>query len=196
MTQRLTETVRQQLLELNEGFERTTHYDGKNFRETRHYTIQDGSLHIRETGKTSWADSRFDNSYVADPEQTHRFLANHRDVLDWNGVDPTRLIERAEPEPDPVEEDEPIDDVNPNTGAPEYLYDFADEKQEHERSADRASREVAGALVLFGLVVGGVVVVAVKYGRPVWNEKVKPAVGRLRDAIRRRNPDEPGDNES
>ncbi len=194
MTQRLTETVRQQLLELNDGFERTTHYDGKNFRETRHYTIQDGSLHVRQTGKTSWADSRFDNSYVADPEQTHRFLANYRDVLDWNGVDPTRQIERAESESDRVDVDEPIDDVDPNAEAPEYPHDFADEKQEHERSDDRASREIAGALVLVGLVVGGVVV-AIKYGRPVWNEKVRPAAGRLRDKIRRRNPGEPSDDD-
>ena len=42
------------------------------------YLIKGGQLLIREIGKTSWADSRFDDVRVADIEQTRRFL---RDVL-------------------------------------------------------------------------------------------------------------------
>jgi hypothetical protein len=40
--------------------------------------IKGGKLLIREIGKTSWADSRFDDVRIADIEQTRRFL---RDVL-------------------------------------------------------------------------------------------------------------------
>lgn len=84
---RLTATVRQQLLEQNDGFSRTTYYKGKNFREECIYTISDGELHIRRIGKTSWADSRFDDESTADDEQTHRFLRKYKDELDWSDID-------------------------------------------------------------------------------------------------------------
>jgi hypothetical protein len=57
--------------ELNEGFEATTHFDSKN----------------RETRKTSWADSRFDNEYVADDDQTRRFLREHLYELNTAGLE-------------------------------------------------------------------------------------------------------------
>lgn len=84
---RLTKKVRDQLLAQNEGYEDTTHFSGKNFRETRHYTIADGELHVRSTGKTSWADSRFDNTFVADDDQTRRFLRDNLDSLDTDGLE-------------------------------------------------------------------------------------------------------------
>lgn len=84
---RLTKSVRQQLLEQNEGFKTTTSYSGKNFSEDRTYEIQDGELHIRSRGKTSWADSRFDQQSVADDEQTRRFLRDNLNDLDTDGLE-------------------------------------------------------------------------------------------------------------
>ena len=84
---RLTESVRLQLLAQNEGFEAMTQYDGKNISNTRRYRIEDGQLRIRETGKTSWADSRYDNEYVADDDQTRRFLRNHLYELNTAGLE-------------------------------------------------------------------------------------------------------------
>jgi len=83
---RLTENLLQQLLAQNEGFEATTHFRGKNFRETRKYTISDGQLAFRSTGKTSWADGRFDKQHLADPEQTRRFVRKFMDSLNTDGL--------------------------------------------------------------------------------------------------------------
>lgn len=83
---RLTREVRRQLLEQNEGFERETSYEGKNFREYRRYRITGGELRIRSSGKTSWADSRFDNEDVATDEQTRRFLREHLAELNTDGL--------------------------------------------------------------------------------------------------------------
>lgn len=84
---RLTKTVREQLLKLNEGFETTTHYKAKNFTETRVYRIIDGVLHVHSTGKTSWAGSRFSKDFVADNAETHRFLNNNLHALKKNGLE-------------------------------------------------------------------------------------------------------------
>ena len=75
---RLTKDVIQKLLEMNEGFSKTKSYSSRNFKCDYNYLIQGGKLLIREVGKTSWADSRFDDVRVADIDQTRRFL---RDVL-------------------------------------------------------------------------------------------------------------------
>lgn len=63
---RLTKDVIQKLLDLNEGFEKTTDFANRNFRETNHYLIKGGKLLVRSVGKTSWADSSFDNINIAD----------------------------------------------------------------------------------------------------------------------------------
>lgn len=80
---RLTKAVRQALLDNNDGFTTSSYYEGRNFRESREYRIEDGELHIRSKGKTSWADSRFDDEWVADDEETHRFLYRHKDELSY-----------------------------------------------------------------------------------------------------------------
>ncbi|MFE6481482.1 hypothetical protein ACFVGN_00850 [Streptomyces sp. NPDC057757] len=82
----MTREVRQQLLDQNEGFELKTSSVKKNFREYRRYRITGGELRIRSSGKTSWADSRFDNEYVATDEQTHRFLREHLAELNTDGL--------------------------------------------------------------------------------------------------------------
>ena len=83
---RLTKELIQMLLDMNEGFAKTTHYIGKNFKEANHYLIKGGKLLIRSVGKTSWADSHFDNSTIADIDQTRRFLKKFIDVLKTNGI--------------------------------------------------------------------------------------------------------------
>ena len=84
---RLTKNVRQQLLDQNEGFKTKTSYSGKNSSEDRTYEIQDGELHIRAKGNTSWADSRYDQEFVADDEQTRRFLRDNLNALSTDGIE-------------------------------------------------------------------------------------------------------------
>jgi len=84
---RLTKAVRQKLLESNEGFTTRTYYEGRNSREERIYTISGGQLHIRAIGKTSWADSRYENEWVASDEEVHRFLYAHQGEMDTDEVD-------------------------------------------------------------------------------------------------------------
>ncbi|MFF9978244.1 hypothetical protein [Streptomyces erythrochromogenes] len=83
---RLTREVREQLLAMNEGFERKTSYEARNISEYRHYRITGGELRIRSSGNTSWADSRFDNEAVATDEQVHRFLRKYLDQLNTAGL--------------------------------------------------------------------------------------------------------------
>ncbi|MGW6638248.1 hypothetical protein [Streptomyces cyaneofuscatus] len=81
----MTSDVRQQLLDQNEGFELKTKTSMKNLSEHRHCRITGGELRIRSSGKTSWADSRFEES-VASSEQTHRFLREHLLELNTDGL--------------------------------------------------------------------------------------------------------------
>ncbi|TMW71176.1 hypothetical protein [Alteribacter natronophilus] len=83
---RLTKDVIKQLLDINEGFAKTTNFVDRNFKETNHYLIKGGKLLIRSTGKTSWADSRFDNKTIADVDQTRRFLRKVIEELKTDGI--------------------------------------------------------------------------------------------------------------
>ncbi|MER5481312.1 hypothetical protein ABT026_30685 [Streptomyces sp. NPDC002734] len=82
----MTEAVLRQLLEQNEGFEDETTTRQKNFQERRQYRITGGQLRYRATGKTSWADSRFDDEYVATDDQARRFLRPRLDKLNTDGL--------------------------------------------------------------------------------------------------------------
>lgn len=84
---RLTKAVREQLLLQNEGFSTRTSYDSRNSEYERIYTIEGGRLHIREIGKTSWADSKYDNKWYADDEEVHRFLYNNLRKLNTSGIE-------------------------------------------------------------------------------------------------------------
>ena len=84
---RLTKKVRQLLLDQNEGFKKRTSYDSRNSSWTRDYLIKGGKLFINEVGKTSWADSRYDNSWEADERETHSFLYKFLDELFYNEDD-------------------------------------------------------------------------------------------------------------
>ncbi|MGW6557930.1 hypothetical protein [Streptomyces hydrogenans] len=84
---RLTAAVRQQLLEQNEGFERSTTNKQKNSTEYRTYRITGGQLYIRISGKTSWADSHYSHDFApATDEQTHRFLYEYKGALNTEGL--------------------------------------------------------------------------------------------------------------
>jgi len=84
---RFTKDVIQKLLDINEGFANTTNFVDRNFKETNHYLIKGGKLLIRTTGKTSWADSHFDNNTIADIDQTRRFLRKVIDELKTEGIE-------------------------------------------------------------------------------------------------------------
>ena len=83
---RLTKNVREALLQQNEGFTTQTHYRGKNSRESQSYTITNGELHVKVQGKGSWGGSHYNKEFVADDEQTHRFLRNHLSGLNTDGL--------------------------------------------------------------------------------------------------------------
>lgn len=83
---RLTKDVRMQLLLQNNGFSTRTSYDSRNSEYERIYTIKDGQLHIREIGKTSWADSRYDKEWYANDEEIHRFLYSNLGKLNTAGL--------------------------------------------------------------------------------------------------------------
>ena len=78
---RLTTAVREHILTINEGFYTSTSYDSKNHEYVRDYVISDGQLIIREVGKTSWSDSRYDKTWTADKDETLRFLRNNINIL-------------------------------------------------------------------------------------------------------------------
>ncbi|SPU37291.1 Uncharacterised protein [Lysinibacillus capsici] len=84
---RLTSSTRQRILEQNEGFTKKTYYDERNSREERIYTISSGALRIRAVGKTSWADSRYDDEWIASDEETHRFLYKYKWEMNLDGIE-------------------------------------------------------------------------------------------------------------
>lgn len=71
---RLTKLNRQKILDQNERFTANTSYDSRNSSYDHQYTIKGGKLHIQESGKTFWADNRYNKEWVATDEETHRFL--------------------------------------------------------------------------------------------------------------------------
>ena len=84
---RLTKIVLQQILDQNEGFTARASFDSRNLCYTNNYRISNGRLYVRSVGKTSWADSRFDDEYVCDLEQTRRFIRNNLYRLNIDGIE-------------------------------------------------------------------------------------------------------------
>ena len=83
---RFTKDFIQQLLDANEGFTKTKYFSDRNSKETNHYLIEGGKLLKRSVGKTSWADSRYDKSIIADIDQTRRFLKDVINELKTEGI--------------------------------------------------------------------------------------------------------------
>lgn len=161
---RLTEGVRQQLLDVNEGFRRSTYYSGKNSSVTTVYTVRGGELWMQESGKGAWADSRYSNKpYVASDEQTHRFLRKYYDELDWTGVVQTPAVRRPRP-------DVPSAAALAGAGAG----DDGDESEDSEDALERL-KGYAG-LALLGI---GALYLA---GEAVWSHGIKPRIEKRRAA--------------
>lgn len=74
---RFTKENIQKVLNANEGFKDCTYYKSRNREEENTYTIANGVLRKRSIGKTSFSDSRYDETSDCDLEQTRRFLRNH-----------------------------------------------------------------------------------------------------------------------
>lgn len=87
---RLTEKVIQEILNMNEGFSKTTHQNQRNYSAVREYAIKGGKLLINCTSKTSWADSRSSRISVADVEQTRRFLNKYLHQLNLGDLLPKK----------------------------------------------------------------------------------------------------------
>lgn len=84
---RLTKVNIQKILDMNDGFTRTTSYTGKNYRADCSYLVKGGDLLIGKTGKTSWADSRFEISGIADIDQKRRFIRKFIDSMRTDGLE-------------------------------------------------------------------------------------------------------------
>lgn len=86
---RFTKDVVQKLLDINEGFEirvPDTLGGGRNYSATNYYLIKGGELLVRSVGKTAWADSNFDKTTIANPDQTRRFLKKVINSLKTDGI--------------------------------------------------------------------------------------------------------------
>lgn len=84
---RLTVDWLRAILAVNDGLTSRTHYDGKNFSESRNYRVEDGELHIRSHSKTSWADSSATSEHVADDDQARRFLKSMGARVNLDGAE-------------------------------------------------------------------------------------------------------------
>ena len=84
---RLTQKVRQQILDQNEGFTTRTYFENRNFREERIYTVRGGCLYVREIGDTSQSDSAYDQERRLDDDETHRFLCEHSWKMNLDGIE-------------------------------------------------------------------------------------------------------------
>ena len=81
---RLTKKNNKEILLLNDGFETQTYFKNRNSETTWKYKIKDGMLYVNKSGKTSWADSHYNYDYVADDEETRRFLRKNLWRLNTN----------------------------------------------------------------------------------------------------------------
>ena len=74
---RLTKDNVEKILKENEGFKRETYYKSKNFTQSCVYKVHDGTLTVNRSGKTSWADSRFNKDEICDMDQTRQFIRKY-----------------------------------------------------------------------------------------------------------------------
>lgn len=82
MSFRFTKNTIPEVLRLNEGFDEQYYYSGKNASYTNRYKISDGKVFWKQSGKTSWADSRYENEWEElDDDRVHSFLYNHKNDL-------------------------------------------------------------------------------------------------------------------
>ena len=161
---RMSEDVRRQLLEQNDGFTTKTRYDDKkNFREDRTYTIRDSELHITSSSNGAWADSRRTFEWIADNAETHRYLRNNLESLNQDDVVVRRVPRpRAKPVVDTRGEEAQARD------------DDLDEADDTNDDGLNPAVVIAITVLIATVAVVGVV---------VWKKTAKPALERRR-AIR------------
>lgn len=173
---RLTQSVRQQLLDQNEGLSFQTFYRDRNFRETRTYTVQDGALTIRAQGKGPFGGSQFDTTWTADADEVHRALYNHQYRFDHSGVDPKLKLPRPDVIVGSIPEE--VVEVLIEDGSPE-----AQSRVAAWFEGLSAKEKLLFGGVVVAVVVGGVVVYRLR--RPIAG-KVKGATAALRRKFDRR----------
>ncbi|MGY2703050.1 hypothetical protein [Nocardioides sp. HB32] len=164
---RLTEPVRAALLLINEGFTASTNYNSKNSTESRVYTIVEGHLQVRARGKGAWADSRYDNTFIADKEATHTFLRKHLPELSTDGLDDALAqvaAERASQPPTPSPSSAAVSDGAATATSPAAA-------PVRHLNVDKAVAALVGAGIL-------AVAAAPHVGR-LWHEHLQPRVERL-----------------
>lgn len=178
---RLTASVMQKILEENEGFTTRTYYEEKNFREERIYTISDGALHIRAAGKTSWADSRFNNESIATDEETHRFLYKHQLEMNLDGIANERntiknrkkkarqAISIAKQKPDKVEDLAIESDI--------YSSEDVDTKDPNHEALVEAISALLAAAAVYGINK------ATPQIKRWWSEKVMPSLMKMKNKV-------------
>lgn len=175
-TIRLTKNVIQRLLDQNEGYSDQTYYKGKNFREQRDYEIREGALHVRSRGRTSWADSDFDEQFLADDQQARRFLRNNLHALNTYGLDTPVARDVAARRRE--------DAVPPGGGSwgdlaeePTLLLgrEGADDDDCEDPEMDRAYAVVAGAVIAFLTVLA-----VAPHAKRWWSESLAPRAKRMR----------------
>lgn len=172
---RLTQSVRQQLLDQNEGVSFQTFYRDRNFHETRTYTVQDGALTIRAQGKGPFGGSQFDTTWTADADEVHRALYNHQYRFDHSRVDPKLKL----PRPDVIVGSIPeVVEVLIEDGSP-----AAQSRVAAWFEGLSAKEKLLFGGVVVAVVVGGVVVY--RFRRPLAG-KVKGATAALRRKFDRR----------
>lgn len=179
---RLTRDVRRQIIEKNEGFSTHTYNEQKNFRENRIYTIANGELRIRASGKTSWADSHYDKEWIASDEETHRFLYNNKNQMDLDGIENASVSPRTKKS---QQEKPVIDFANSCIKESETEDYFSYNNENVDNDSEEGGNSIwhaVGDVVLAILVTYGIYKAA-PYVRRFWNEKALPSFRSIRTKI-------------
>lgn len=201
---RLTKSVRQQILDLNEGLSFQTYFSSPNSSESSTYTVENGTFLVRRHGKGAFGGSQYDETRTASEEDAHAILYDHRDKFDYSGVDPKlppveSLTEEIIPES--ISDEEVAPDLSPEEEAAlEQIPDEVIEDLRGEPNPEAQSRIamwfedltpnqrlIVGATVISAFV-GGVVVY--KFRKPIADR-----TRRVVDAARKKFSREPAEEE-
>ena len=118
-----------------------------------------------------WADSRFDDQFVADEEQTRRFLRNNLHALNTDGIEkPAEPVAVAATPRDECSAPASNAGLEDDAEEPFYYTDLDDDEEDDDQDDD-----VLGSLVVAGAVVAAaaVLIVVVKVAPRVkrrWSE--------------------------
>lgn len=180
---RLSKTVRQQLLDQNDGLSFQTHYESRNSRESRTYTVEDGKLLIRARGKGAFGGSQYDNTWTASPDEVHRALYKHQHEFDYSEVNPKLPLKAI-----------PMEQVALHLMPDEVVADLMDESSPEAQSRFAAWFE--GLSTKEKLVIGSVVGVALiggvaiyRFRRPI-ADRIKGTVAAVRKKLSRQPTDD------